>query len=116
MLTEEKEQALIFQWRDANKSFIPELALLHASLNGLKMTKGQAAKARPQMLKGAPDMFLPVARKGYHGLFIELKREKGGTVSAYQKKVLYILNKEGYKAVVCRGHDEAIQTIMEYLT
>ncbi len=60
-------------------------------------------------------MCLPVARNGYHGLYIELKRQKGGTVSETQKSWITALAEQGYKAVVCRGADEAIGTIKEYL-
>ena len=29
------------------------------------------------MLSGVPDLFLPVPRNSYHGLYIEMKSEKG---------------------------------------
>ena len=49
------------------------------------------------------------------GLAIEMKREKGGVVSDEQQAWIDGLNNAGYKAVVCRGYDEAIKTITEYL-
>ena len=51
----------------------------------------------------------------YWGLAIEMKREKGGVVSDEQQAWIDGLNNSGYKAVVCRGYDEAIKTITEYL-
>lgn len=57
----------------------PELWLLNGSLNGVRLSIGQAVKAkRCGEKRGFPDIFLPVARKGFHGLAIELKKKKGG--------------------------------------
>ena len=113
---ESEEQELIFKWRDENKFKWPELFLLHSSGNGLRLTPGQATKAKKQGLtKGIPDIMLPVPKNNYHGLFIELKRIKGGKVSPEQELFLKALEKQGYKAVVCHGHKEAIETIKQYL-
>ena len=48
-------------------------------------------------------------------MFVELKRLKGGVVSTDQKRILGMLNDEGYQAVVCRGFDEAVKAIEEYM-
>lgn len=64
---------------------------------------------------GYPDMMLDIARGGYHGLRIELKRLKGGIVSPLQKERLAMLNDENYYAVVCRGFDESIEVIQQYM-
>jgi len=94
----------------------PELALLNGSLNGVRLNIGQAVKAkRAGMKRGFPDIFLPVARGGYHGLFIELKRIKGGVVSPYQKQWLNDLTDQGYFACVCRGADAANRLLVKYL-
>ena len=53
-------------------------ASIHCSLNGVKLSGTQAKIAKGQgMLSGVPDLFLPVPKNGYHGLFIEMKSEKG---------------------------------------
>ena len=110
------EQELIFKWRDQNKIKYPDLALLHSSGNGLRLTPGQATKAKKQGLtKGLPDIFLPVPKNNYYGLFIELKRIKGGKVSPEQEMFIKALEKQGYKAKVCHGHQESIEIIKEYL-
>jgi hypothetical protein len=59
-------------------------------------------------------MSLPVARGGYHGLYIELKTGKGRT-SESQDWWIDKLTIEGYKAVVCRGWEAAKDMIEEYL-
>lgn len=66
--------------------------------------------------KGVPDMFLPVARGGYHGLFIELKAEgKFHNTSEEQDWWLDELEKQGYLTDVCEGSKTAIYVIEEYL-
>lgn len=61
------------------------------------------------MKKGTPDMvvFLP-----HKILFVEMKRKKGGVLSADQKQWIEYINTLDYaSAVVCRGKDEAIKEI-----
>ena len=65
--------------------------------------------------KGVPDICLPVGRGGYHALYIELKRVKGGRVSPDQRQMLADLNAEGNFAVVCRGAEDAKKLILAYL-
>ena len=113
---EDAEQRIIFQWAAMETAARPELGLLYAIPNGGKRAIKTAIALKAQGVKaGVPDMCLPVARSGYHGLYIELKRQKGGTVSDEQREWIAALNTQGYKAVVCRGADEAIGTIKEYL-
>lgn len=113
---EDAEQRIIFQWAAMETAARPELGLLYAIPNGGKRAIKTAIALKAQGVKrGVPDMCLPVARNGYHGLYIELKRQKGGTVSETQKSWITALAKQGYKAVVCKGADEAIGTIKEYL-
>lgn len=88
----------------------------HHSPNGGVSSFRQKAKFKKMgTLNGFPDLQCFIARGGYHGLFIELKRKKGGVVSADQKRVLAMLNNEGYQAVVCRGLDSAVEAIEEYM-
>lgn len=120
---ESEEQEKVFSWVNTNKKKYPELALAHASLNGVKLSPGAAVKAKKQgMVSGIPDLFLPISepldgriKYPHHGLFIELKRKSGGKVSAEQMIMLDALNSQGFLAVVCYGADEAIETIKNYL-
>jgi len=113
--SEYETQKLIFQWAKFMEGKYPELVLLNASLNGVRLTIGQAKKAKAAgMKKGYPDLFLPVARGGYHGLFIELKVGKN---KATKEQAWWIkeLLKQGYYACVCYGYDATINTIEQYL-
>ena len=65
--------------------------------------------------RGYPDLVLEIARQGYHGLRIELKRKKGGRVEPEQREWIERLTKQGYKAVIARGFDEAKQIITDYM-
>lgn len=65
--------------------------------------------------RGVPDICLPVPRGGFHGLYIELKRRKGGVVSEEQAVWIDRLNRVGYRAVVCHGWDAAREEIEAYL-
>jgi len=109
-------QEQIFRWARANQIKIPELQLLNASLNGVKLSKFLAGKMKRQgMRKGYPDIFLPIPKNSYHGLFIELKKENGGTILREQKVWLKKLNELGYLTIVVYGYIEAIKTIKQYL-
>ena len=94
----------------------PELELMYHVPNGGYRNKAEAERFRSQVVKpGVPDIVLPVARGGYHGLYIELKRTVGGRVSEEQREWLGKLNAQGYYTAVCRGWEEAKDAIEGYL-
>lgn len=119
MPSEYAEQATLVQWFARQYPKIGHL--LVASMNGAYIGGGKGrfaliAKYKlAGMRNGFPDLFLPVPTAQYHGLFIEMKRTKGGTVSKEQKDWLEYLNSAGYKAVVCKGFLEAKAAIESYL-
>ena len=114
--TEAQEQMALFQWAHVWAQRWPELALLHHIPNGGSRDAKEAHNLRLQgVLPGVPDICLPCARGGFHGLYIELKRQEGGRVSPAQKIMLDRLRGEGYRAEVCRGWQEAAKTIMNYM-
>lgn len=115
-MTENQEQALIFEWAAYNEDKHPELKLLHAIPNGGYRPPKTAAILKATGVKsGVPDICLPVPRGEHHGLYIELKRRKGGALSANQRIWLNALTEQGHMAVCCKGADEAIRTIERYL-
>ena len=73
--------------------------------------KGQGVKA------GVPDLVLPMARGGYFGLYLEFKATapNDAAVSASQQAWIRRLNDQGYLAIVCRGHFDAMEQIRAYL-
>lgn len=114
-MSEYAEQVEIFNWAKRNEGTCPQLKLLNASLNGVKLTVGQAVKTKAIGMKaGYPDIFLPVARHGYHGLYIELKAS-GGVLQPLQKWWKDELTANNYLAIVCYGAEESINFIKNYL-
>lgn len=114
--TEEQEQAAVMEWAMLMEKQAPELALLYHCPNGADRHPAVAAKLKKQGVKpGVPDLFLPVARGMAHGLYIEMKRQKGGRVSEDQKAWMEALTQQGYVCIVARGAEEACDAIWNYL-
>lgn len=115
-VSESVEQATLFSWAAMKHGKWPELELLFHIPNGGSRGKVEAARFKAEGVKaGVPDLFLPVARGPYHGLFIEMKRQKGGRVSEAQKAWIAALIAQGYRAEVCHGWREAAALIEYYL-
>lgn len=114
--TEAQEQKALFEWAERAKGRMPELALMFHIANGGTRDRIEARHLKEQGVKpGVPDICLPVPRKGYSALYIELKREKGGKVSDAQRGWIHALNRAGNLAVVCKGAGAAMTTIIDYL-
>lgn len=112
---EEQEQEAFIQYCSMMASKYEKLDLIYAIPNGGSRNKIEAQKLKRTGVKaGVPDLFLPVARNGKHGLYIELKRKEGGRLSEHQKEWLTKLAEQGYETAVCHGSDEAIETIEKY--
>ena len=115
-MSEHDDQAALFEWAALNEGRLPELALLFAIPNGGKRDKITAARLKAEGVKpGVLDIFLPVARLGKHGLWIELKA-KGGRVSAEQHRWIDALRREDYCVEVCWSWTDAVAEIETYLT
>ena len=110
------EQITLFQWARFAQHEYPELSLLHAIGNGnASRNVIQGARMKKEgVLAGVSDIMLPVARKEWHGLYVELK-VKGGRVSDNQKWWLGEVSKQGYLARICYGWVEAKEVIEGYL-
>ena len=115
--TEHEEQVALFEWAERRLALYPELAFLFAIPNaGAGAQRGQAGKMKAEGVKpGVPDLFLPVARNGYYGCFIELKRMRGSRVEAEQTEWLFNLHLQGYYTAVCKGCEQAQKVLVAYL-
>ena len=121
--TEHAHQTALFCWAAANQARFPELRWMHAIPNGGLRSKAQAGKLKAEGVKsGVPDVFLPVARGKYHGLYIEMKKPalqpvRGGRggVSDEQSEFIAAARANGYAAAVCYSWDHAKNLICRYL-
>lgn len=123
--TEHDIQSAFFAWVQLYTTRYPELALMFAVPNGGMRDKRQDEKGRwfsPTAVKlkregvkpGIPDIFLPCARGGSHGLFIEMKAPDG-SVSREQRRVHKQLREQGYAVGVCFSLESAITLLTWYL-
>lgn len=114
---EEDEQAALFQWASLLEGRYPELRLMYHIPNEGKRNPRTGARMRSVGLKrGVPDIHLPVARGKYHSLYIEMKRVKGGRLTAEQSDWVKDLSAQDNAVLVCNGCEEAIKAILAYLT
>lgn len=117
--TEAQEQELVIQWADMMVAVNerPLLRLLYHTPNGGMRDKATAqAMKRAGVKAGVPDLFLPVARGGHHGLWIEMKRaDHSNHATPDQEWWIEQLRQQGYRAVVCYGASAAIDELSDYL-
>lgn len=111
-MTEKDEQVALFDWA----AYRTDLQLMFHIVNeGRRSVQHTQSLIRQGMKPGVPDIFLPVAKGRYHGLFIEMKRKYGGRQTPEQKAWQTALLEQGYAACVCKGFDEAKDTIDWYM-
>jgi hypothetical protein len=114
---ESREQSTLIKWAELSTAKHPELRLLFAIPNGGKRNVITAMNMKREGVKpGVPDLFLAYPSKGFHGLFIEMKKRKGGTVSEAQHWWHQMLSTAGYQVRVCKGWEESRAIIEQYLT
>ena len=114
--TEDEEQMVVIRWTQMSMGKWPELEWLYHIPNGGKRGKAEAARFKAMGVKaGVPDLHLAVPRGGFHGLYIEMKRQKGGKLSADQKKWIDGLTGNGYCVRRCDGWREAVDVLEAYL-
>lgn len=106
---EATDQAMLCCWMDLKR------ILYFAIPNDGKRSPAMAQKAAATGLKrGVPDLCIPQPRAPYHGLYIELKRRVGGTVSVEQAWWRDVLRSQGYRAEICHGYDAAVRVLEDY--
>lgn len=108
--TEQQEQFVVHAW-------LVKKGIVHNhSPNGGYRDLIEAAKfKRMGVSPGFPDIEVPYARKGYHGLYIELKRMVGGKLSENQIGWRDFLMAQGYAWYEAKGAEECIKIISDYL-
>ena len=107
--TEHQEQVKLVTW-------LAKENILHFAIpNGGSRHKLEAVKFKREGVKaGVPDIFIPYARKCWSGLFIEMKRQRGGRLSEAQRFWFEKLSRNGYCVRMCVGGDDAIEQVQKY--
>lgn len=135
--SEHGEQTALFAWSAACINVgignAAPLSKMYAIPNGGKRDAQTAAMLKAEGVRtGVPDVHLPypvvadMARYDlYHetqpvggymaGLYIEMKKVKGGSLSAEQKERIEQLHDDGYAAVRCNGWLAARDALIVYL-
>lgn len=113
--TEDEEQKTVISWCRLNETKWPELGLIYHVPNEGKRSKATAAAEKAMGLRaGVSDLCLPVAKSGFHGMYIELKA-LDGKVLKEQKAFLAAVIEQGYFGCVCWGAEDAIEVISRYM-
>ena len=109
---EDEHQTALTQWARMMRTQYPALQLYHHIPNGYKRT---AARLIGQGVhSGVPDVFIPVARGGYHGIYVELKTGDNRP-TPNQNEFMSGAMAEGYYCAVCYGWPCAAAVIEDYL-
>lgn len=119
-MTESEHQILVMCWAKKVALACPggraELDLLFHIPNGGGRSKREGMILKAMGVKpGVSDLFLPapVTGKG-SGLWVEMK-VPGGSIGSDQWKWISAMRKNGYRAVVAFGWEEAVAVIKDYL-
>lgn len=111
------EQSALVQWFCAQ---YPDEILIVSANGGSRHPLEAANLKRSGVRRGIPDIFLPVPRGKYHGLWIEFKPStiegvRKATATKEQKEMISYLISRGYDAYICWGFEAAVETIRQYL-
>ena len=113
-LTELQTQIRIV--KNAKNMFPKECELLHSVPNGSHTgTMWGRLHQLSGLTSGVPDLFLPYASGQYHGLYIEVKKNKSSPVTENQKVFMKKVERVGYQASVARGVEEGLDIIHQYI-
>ncbi len=98
--TEHEEQREYVRWF---RQAYPEVRIM-AIPNGGARSPATAGRLKAEGVSpGVPDLFVPA-----WGLWVEMKRAKGGKISPEQKEWHQYLANCGYRVIVCHGCPDAI--------
>ena len=101
--SEHIEQVTFINWFRATYPTV----LIFAIPNGEYRAITTAMRLKAEgVTKGIPDIFIPEWK-----VWIEMKKEKGGTISKEQKEMKIYLESVGYTVFIAKGYKKAIDFI-----
>jgi hypothetical protein len=105
--SEHQEQRELIKWFRQTFSTVRIFAIPNG---GTRSPSGALKLKLEGVSPGVPDLFVPE-----WGLWIEMKRAKGGRVSPEQQDWIAYLTGVGYKIIVGAGADDAKHQILNFL-
>ena len=103
---ESQEQITFVQWF---RMQFPKV-LIYAIPNGGMRNKFEATRMKREgIVPGVPDLHIPQWK-----LWIEMKRQQGGTVSGEQKDIIQHLETIGHEVIIGKGATDAIRKVMKF--
>ena len=120
---EEKVQLQVCNYLKQKYPFV----IFHSDGNGLHLNKFQAISfSKLKCSRGIPDLFIAEPKKGYSGLYLEIKKDKSEVYTKKHKirktphiqeqfEMLERLKDKGYYASFGCGFDSCIKLIDWYL-
>lgn len=84
-----------------------------------KLNREQMTRMRLEeegLLKGVPDLLIPVPRGKYGSLYVEMKNGKNGRLSDSQKERISQLEALGNRVIVCRSVENFIEEVTRYMS
>lgn len=112
------EQGIHFEvgdWVTSNQDQFPALKLIYHCPNGEYRHIRTAVKLKRMLTRrGVPDLFWPLKRGSYPGLYLEIKAPNG-KLSRYQLEFKIAVEKEGYLYRVAYSALQAKTILKNYL-
>jgi hypothetical protein len=106
--SEDHEQMMLVQWF---RRTYPEVRIFSVPNGGHRHPAVAAKMKATGVVKGVPDLFIPA-----WGLWVEMKRSKGGSLSAEQKDWIAYLESVGFCCIVGKGAGHAKEQISAFFT
>lgn len=107
--TEHSHQVTFVNWFRQNYPDCIIFAIPNGDLRNMHVAKRLKTEG---VLSGVPDLCCLLPNLA---VWIEMKKEKGGTVSKSQKEMHLKMEKLGHKVNICKGYEEAIICIENYI-
>ena len=104
--SEDQEQMMLVQWF---RRTYPDVRIFSVPNGGHRHPAVAAKLKATGVASGVPDLFIPAWR-----LWVEMKRTKGGSLSAEQKDWIKYLESVGFCCIVGKGADDAKRQISAF--
>lgn len=112
---EDAELIAFFDWVTWQSKKNPILQVIHHVENERRCTPQQGSRRKRKGVRaGIPDIVAPIPSGDFHGLYIEMKTEKG-KLSVEQERMIRLLHGLGYCVRVAYSAKQAIDILEAYL-